>query len=584
MYQCIPTLLGTEFLLTISCYTQFLCLQISLAMQMPTPHRAPLAAYCSLLFLLLPSLLFSQRLNKYWVEFSDKNNSPYCTCRPAEFLSARALQRRALAGIAILENDLPVNPNYLNVLKNNGVQLHTTSRWLNAAAVISDTSAIKNLRKLAFVKNVTYIGPHLRYRNPPNRPTKKRQPLAEMPTVPGASRWGYAALQNNLLGVPLLHMAGHRGEGKWVAVMDGGFTNTDTIPLFDSVALQHRLYAAHDFVEHDGALYESAQHGTSVLSVMAANLPGYFVGTAPDATYFLLKTEDTGGEFPVEETNWIAGAEWADSAGVDIINASLGYTQFNDTTLGHRYWELNGRTAIGSRGAAIAATKGMIICNSAGNEGDGPWRHLGVPADAPGVIAVGAVSFDEKRAAFSSLGPTADGRIKPDLMAPGDEVVTAGNVGIKLGGSSGTSLASPMLAGALASLWSAFPDRTAREILEAVYAVADQSAVPDNERGYGLPNMTLAWLRLGGYDPQGRAFEPVGGTLSLLLSASDDLPLDGTFEVRDVWGKKVANARAELRTRDISELKISGLGSIPAGNYTVVFIGKERVERVLWRR
>lgn len=550
-------------------------------MQKSTPHFSRLTAHASLLLLLLPSLLFSQKLNKYWVEFSDKNNTPYCTCRPAEFLSARALHRRALAGIGIEENDLPVNPAYLNTLKTSGVQLHTTSRWLNAAAVISDTFAIRAVQKLAFVKNVTYIGPHLRYRNPPNRPAKKRQPLTEKVAVPGASPWGYATLQNNLLGVPLLHMAGHRGAGKWVAVMDGGFTNTDTIPLFDSVALQHRLYAAHDFVEHDGGLYEAAQHGTSVLSVMAANLPGYFVGTAPDATYFLLKTEDTGGEFPVEETNWIAGAEWADSAGVDIINASLGYTQFNDTTLGHRFWELDGRTAIGSRGAAVAATKGMIICNSAGNEGDGPWRHVGAPADAAGLIAVGAVRFDEKRAAFSSLGPTADGRIKPDLMAPGDEVVTAGNVGTKLGGSSGTSLASPMLAGALASLWSAFPDRTAREVLEVVYASADQVIAPDNERGYGLPNMTLAWLRLGGYDPQGRAFDPVGGTLSLLISGQD-LPLDGVFEVRDVFGKKVAAARAELQRREISELKISGLGGLPPGAYTVVFIGKERVERVVW--
>lgn len=549
-------------------------------MQKPsTPFRL-LPSTLYLLPLLFPSLLFSQKLNKYWVEFSDKNNTPYCTCRPAEFLSARALDRRALAGIAIQENDLPVSPTYLNAVRISGVQLHTTSRWLNAAAVISDTSAIRAVRQLPFVKNVTYIGPHLRYRNPPNRPAKKRKPLTENMAVPGASRWGYAALQNNLLGVPLLHMAGHRGAGKWVAVMDGGFTNVDTIPLFDSIALQHRLYAAHDFVEHDGGLYESAQHGTSVLSVMAANLPGYFVGTAPDATYFLLKTEDTGGEFPVEETNWIAGAEWADSAGVDIINASLGYTQFNDTTLGHRFYELDGRTAIGSRGAAIAATKGMIICNSAGNEGDSPWRHVGVPADAAGLIAVGAVGFDEKHAAFSSLGPTADGRIKPDLMAPGDEVVTAGNVGTKLGGSSGTSLASPMLAGALASLWSAFPNRTAREVIEAVYASADQVTAPDNERGYGLPNMTLAWLRLGGYDPQGRAFDPVNGTLSLLISGQD-LPLDGTFELRDVFGKKVVAARAELQQREIYTLIFSGLGGLSQGAYTVVFIGKERVERVL---
>lgn len=416
------------------------------------------------LFLLLVVLLVSSRLpaqqpalSKWWVEFSDKNDNPYCTCRPAEFLSARALERRARAGIGIEENDLPVNPGYVRALTETGVLLHNTSRWLNTATVIADSAAAAALRGLPFVRGVRYLGPDIPVRNPPDRPPKQRVPIDSIPTVEGdQSGFGYAGLQNSLLGIPLVHAAGYRGAGIWVVVMDGGFTNVDTLPFFDSIALNGRLYQGRDFVERDGAVFESAQHGTSVLSVMAADLPGYFVGTAPEATYFLVKTEDTGGEFPVEETNWIAGAEWADSIGADIINASLGYTVFNDTTLSHTFAVLDGRSAIGSRGAAIAATKGMIVCNSAGNSGDEPWTYLGVPADAPGVVAVGAVSPDGSRATFSSRGPTADGRIKPDLMAPGETVVVAGDTGTDLGLSNGTSLASPMLAGALAALWSAF--------------------------------------------------------------------------------------------------------------------------------
>lgn len=538
---------------------------------------------CFWLMWVVPGCVFAQNLQKYWVEFTDKDHTPYCTCRPADFLSARAIDRRAQAGIAVVENDLPVDPAYIKALKANGVALHTASRWLNAAAVISDTAAIRQVRRLPFVKQVAYLGPHLRYRNPPNRPAKVRQSLTQSPALPGASIWGYAALQNSLLGLPLLHLAGHRGTGKWIAVLDGGFTNVDTIPLFDSTALQRRLFAAHDFVEHDSGLYESAQHGTSVLSLMAANLPHYYVGAAPDATYFLLKTEDTGGEFPVEEANWIAGAEWADSAGVDILNASLGYTQFNDTTLGHRYRELDGRTAIGSRGASIAATKGMIICNSAGNEGDGPWKYIGVPADAPGVIAVGSVTVQEQRSSFSSQGPTADGRIKPDLMAPGDEVLTAGVVGITLQGGSGTSLASPLLAGALASLWSAAPESTAREVLEAAFASADQHLSPDNKRGYGLPNMSLAWLRLAGYTRQGQAANAEAGTLHLLLNP-EELPLDAGYELRDLLGHTVARPVAQVKQAEIITLSFSNLAHLPRGSYTLVALGKNRTERrlIIW--
>lgn len=537
-----------------------------------------------LFILCLQQSVFAQKTYKFWVEFKDKQNSPYCTCRPAEFLSARALDRRARAGIEVLENDLPVNPEYLNQLKNKGVQIHSASRWLNAAAIMADSNVIVGIEKLPFVKSLRYLGPHLKYRNPPNRPVKKRAPLAINPAIQGNDipLWGYAGQQNQLLGLPVLHLAGHRGAGVWVAVMDGGFTNADTIPMFDSVGLQGRLFPGWDFVERDAGVFEAAQHGTSVLSVMASNLPQYFVGTAPDATYFLLKTEDTGGEFPIEEVNWVAGAEWADSVGVDILNASLGYTSFNDNRLSHVYEDLDGRTAIGSKGAAIAATKGMIICNSAGNEGDGEWHFIGVPADAPGILAVGAVGSDAQRAAFSSFGPTADGRIKPELVAPGDQVVVAGNVGIALGLSSGTSLASPMLAGALASLWSAFPDKTAEEILDAVFATADQIGQPDNERGYGLPEMTEAWIRLNGFRFSNGGmsyFNRDAGEL-VFTYAFDFFKPGDSVELLNDWGQKVANIAAQISPNEITTLKINGLTGLPAGHYHIVLKNKNGVKRL----
>lgn len=539
-------------------------------------------------FLLLPALCISQKLNKYWVEFTDKDLSPYCACRPGEFLSQRALERRERANIQVVENDLPVSPAYLTALKKSGLQVHSVSRWLNAATLIADSSAIKKVNALPFVKSCKYIGPHLKFRNPPNRTVKKRNPEPDYPKPGGTQNpMGYTTLQNSLLNLPPLYAAGHRGKGIWVAVMDGGFINADTMPFFDSVGLQGRLHPGWDFVERDAGLFEAAGHGTSVLSVMAANLPGYFVGTAPDATYFLLKTEDTGGEYPVEEANWISGAEWADSIGVDIINASLGYTSFNDTTLSHKYATLNGRTAIGSRGAAIAATKGMIICNSAGNEGDDSWHYIGVPADAPGLIAVGAVNSEGDRANFSSFGPTPDGRIKPDLVAPGDDIVVAGNVGTELGVSSGTSLACPMLAGAIAALWSAYPEKNAAEIQDAVFRSADQYEHPDNERGWGLPDMANAWLALGGFS-NGQstfAYDRKAGELTLVF-AHDFFKNGDSVSLQNSLGETVAGTVSMIYQNAISSVNVSGLGDLPAGAYSIQISNAERTEMytvAIWR-
>ncbi len=520
---------------------------------------------------MLPGFLSAQKLNKYWIELTDKNNSPFSVNRPAEFLSLQAIERRENARIPVEESDLPVNPQYVRAVEAGGARIHGTSRWLNAVSVIADSATATSLQKLPFIKKVQYLGPHLKIRNQLNRPAKKRGVVQDYPRPGGDENpWGYATLQNSLLGIPALHAAGFRGRGIRIAVMDGGFTGTDTLPFFDSLALNGRLVAGKDFVELDTSLFESAQHGTSVLSVMAACLPGYFTGTAPEATYFLLKTEDTGGEFPIEEANWVAGAEWADSAGVHIINASLGYTAFNDPALGHFYHELDGKTAIASKGASMAASKGIIVCNSAGNEGDGAWRHTGVPADARGIIAVGAVDNSGSRAVFSSVGPTADGRIKPDLTAPGDMVVVAGEKGIDLGLSSGTSLASPMLAGSIAALWSAFPEKTAAEITDAVFATADQALQPDNERGYGLPDMTQAWLQLGGFTGNGVpcSFDRTRGKLDVLLNFRPSGELKA--ELRNQTDQVISNYSVNCNREQLPTLTLGSLHLLPAGIYHLI--------------
>jgi hypothetical protein len=520
------------------------------------------------LLLLLPGVLSAQKLNKYWVELADKAGSPFSVSRPAEFLSLRAIERRENARIPVDESDLPVNPQYLRMLEDNGVRIHGTSRWLNAVSIIADSASAASLPKLPFVKKVQYLGPHLKIRNELNKPPGRRGPVPDYPKPGGVENpWGYATLQNSLLGVPVLHAAGFRGRGIRIAVMDGGFNGTDTLPFFHNADREGRIISGRDFVELDTSLFESAVHGTSVLSVMASDLPGYFVGTAPEATYYLLKTEDTGGEFPIEEANWVAGAEWADSAGVHIINASLGYTAFNDQQLGHSYEELDGKTAIGSKGAAIAASKGIIICNSAGNEGDGPWRHTGVPADARGIIAVGAMDDSGNRASFSSLGPTADGRIKPDLIAPGVMVVVAGEKSIDLGLSSGTSLASPLLAGSIAALWSAYPEKTATEITNAVFEAADQNLQPDNERGYGLPDMTRAWLQLGKFSEQPLpcSFNRFDGILTVLLNFS---PTPGLkVEIRGPNDQIVSNYTVTCSETQLPTLTLGNMQHLPTGIY-----------------
>lgn len=335
----------------------------------------------------------------HWVELTDKDKTPYSVFRPQEYLSPRAIERRQTMGIAINEDDLPINPAYIDTIVALGAPLHARSKWLNSIAVYTtDKAVLKRIEALPFVKAVRPLGkfrlvsvPKLKTTSPKVDP-KKHQ----------IDYYGDAANQIKMLGGDLLHQYGYSGQDVHIAIFDGGFLSVHAMPVFDSLYADDRLLGTHDFVEGDDMVYESSTHGTNVLGTMASKAPYLMVGTAPDASYYLFKTEDVKGEFRTEEFNWVAALERADSLGVDVVNSSLGYTGFNDTTMSYTYAQLDGQTALSSRGANIGASKGILVVNSAGNEGDGPWHYIGTPADAPGVFTVGAVRPNGNRASFSS--------------------------------------------------------------------------------------------------------------------------------------------------------------------------------------
>ncbi|MEM1321744.1 MAG: S8 family serine peptidase [Bacteroidota bacterium] len=497
------------------------------------------------LFLLLliccfaaPASTVGQTLKKakYWVEFTDKKNTPYSLLQPWDYLSPRALDRRARQGIPITEQDLPVDPNYLQALTQEGATIATRSKWLNAAMIVADSLMMSKIANLPFVATTEYVGRHIEKRYFLRETNKNRDYRDDYPQVNG--RYGYGTPQIQLLKGEKLHQLGFEGQGMLIAVLDGGFVNVDIMPFFDSLQAEGRLLMGRDFVDDDEYVYESSSHGSKVLSVMAADLPGLLTGTAPASSYVCIKTEDTRGEYLMEECNWVAGAEYADSLGADIINSSLGYTTFNDTSMNYTFEELDGLHSRASRAADIAFSKGMIVVNSAGNSGSDAWRTIGAPADAWDVVSVAATRYDGSKASFSSFGPSADGRIKPTVAAVGQQVMVASTYSYQIDISNGTSFASPTMAGAISALWSAFPDRSNQEIVAAVEQSASQYTAPNDSLGYGIPDFVKAYGLLKGERADSRALRATLVDDQVLL-ASDTLNREVELKIYDVLGRRL---------------------------------------------
>ncbi|KOS05966.1 peptidase S8 [Flavobacterium akiainvivens] len=422
-----------------------------------------------------------------WVYFTDKPDAGYYLANPLEMLSQKALDRRANQGIALDEQDVPIHPDYITGIETaSGITVMAKSKWLNALHVRGSQQAINALENLSYVDYVAFANQNLNN----GRVMQPAQLLAVQNTQENYN-YGGSAGQVQMLNAHLLHQQGYTGEGITIAVLDAGFPGVNTAAPFQHLMTNNLVLGGYDFVANSPDFYGGGNHGTRILSTLAGYTENQLVGTAPDAFYYLFRTENADSENPVEESYWVEAAEMADSLGVDIINTSLGYLDYDNPDYTYTYADLNGQTAFMSRGANVAFTRGMLVVVSAGNNGDDPEPHVMVPGDAFNALTVGAVDQSEQYAYFSAIGPTVDGRVKPDVMAKGFAATYANTDGTIATGN-GTSFAAPVMAGAVACLWQAAPNRTNAEILQIVKQSADRYNNPDSQYGYGIPDFSIA--------------------------------------------------------------------------------------------
>ncbi|RLD64945.1 MAG: peptidase S8 [Bacteroidetes bacterium] len=459
----------------------------------------------TLLMSLFVVSLFAQTTYKFWVSLTDKNSSPYSITQPLDFLSQRAIDRRTTQNITITSQDFPVNPSYKTDVRSTGVTIIGTSKWMNGILVqTTDSSKAADIAALTCVDEVLWVATYSGTKSffGGGNAMKKMNIEDEVAYIQEINKangidYGFGYNQANMLAVDFLHDIGSKGGSKVIAVLDGGFRDVDNLAAFDSLFDAGRILGTFDVSEPGNNVYNEATHGMSVLSCMGSNLPGKMVGTAPHASYWLFRTEETGTEQIVEEYNWLIGAEMADSVGADMINSSLGYTEYDYPIWNHTYADMDGNTTIVTKAADLASSKGILVCNSAGNSGNDPWNYIGAPADADSVLAVGGTDKNGIHTYFSSHGYSYDGRVKPNVVAQAENTIVANTSG-SFGPSNGTSFSSPVTCGAVCCLWDANPDMTNMEIIDAVERSADRYNNPDTLYGYGIPNLAAANIILSG--------------------------------------------------------------------------------------
>ncbi|MEZ5105064.1 MAG: S8 family serine peptidase [Draconibacterium sp.] len=425
----------------------------------------------------------------YWVAFTDKNNSQYSLSYPEEFLSSRAIQRRNNQLIAIDSLDLPVNANYVSQVVGQGAKFIHSSKWLNGITVKAEVKDFKSkVLQLPFVKEVQLTKTGIETKS---AIIKFNESGSEDNLPVDTSYYGPSVFQTAIMNGQFLHNLNMKGQGFQIAVLDGGFLNTDIYPAFYTLWSNNQILGTKDFVDPSVRFFDTHYHGMSVLSCMGGYVQGQLVGTAPKASYWLIRSEDNGSEFLIEEDNWVAAAEYADSVGADVINSSLGYFMFDDPQMDHTYAEMDGKTTRVTKGANIAASRGMLVFSSAGNEGNNNWKYIVAPADGDSVFGVGAVGKDTIPAYFTSYGPASNGDVKPNVTALGFQTYLQRSNGL-LGYSNGTSFSSPVLAGMATCLWQSLPEAKAYEVKRAIEKSAHIYEKPDSLMGYGVPDFKLA--------------------------------------------------------------------------------------------
>ena len=516
------------------------------------------------LFLLLISSFLGFSQEDAWVYFTDKPDSAIYLANPLTMLTQKSLDRRTAQNIALDIKDVPISPSYITQITNaTGITVMAKSKWLNALHIRGSVTDIQQLSTLSFVNSIQFANATLNA-NASGKSVSTVNIEAVNKTLETQINFAYGNSNNQIqmLGGDLLHQQNFTGTGKTIAVLDAGFPGVDTAAPFQRLFTNNLLLGGYDYVNQSTNFYTGGTHGTLVLSTMGGYVENSLVGTAPDASYYLFITEDVNSENPVEESYWVEAAEEADRLGVDIINTSLGYFGYDNPNYSYTYEDMDGVTSFISRGADVAFSRGIICVTSAGNSGSTANPHISVPADAINTLAIGAVNAAGLYTSFSSIGPSFDGRVKPDVVAQGVQAVVSdpsGNIGL----ANGTSFSGPITAGMVACLWQALPTKTNAEIIQIIKESASIFVNPTPQLGYGIPNYNTALSTALGINVIKKdSFllypNPVKDVLN--INTTDFSP-DTTLLVYSILGQKV------LETKAISAHFSVPVSQLPSGVY-----------------
>lgn len=528
--------------------------------------------FASILLTWIVSVSAYAQQNRYMVFFKDKAGVSYTTDNPIAFLSQGAVDRRILQGIDVDVRDLPVQADYVDGVRSAGAEVFHTTRWLNGILVACEPSVINAIQSLPYVDRVEFVSP------PAGGPSGGRRSfnLRSKNSNAGIETESQLAM----LGIHRMHEGDYTGAGVTIAVLDSGFPGVDKVPAFRHIfeAGRFEQTVSYDFVHHSADVFQYDDHGTEVLSVIGAQIPDAYTGGAFEASFQLFITEDVVTEYRIEEYNWLFAAERADSAGVDIIHSSLGYYDFDEPSMNYSLSQMDGKTAVVTQAAQLAADRGIIVVTSAGNEGNiASWRIITAPADAVDVLAIGGVNSAREKTNSSSIGPTSDNRIKPDLAALGMGVKVVKASG-QISTASGTSLAAPLVTSLVAGVVQRYPDLTSRQIVDLLKQTASQATRPDNLLGYGIPNFQ-AVVNFQERVPQNSVFEIFPNPLkddTLTISPNDPTLID-SCEIEIITAQGQSLGREMARFDWLNRNYRANLSGLAAGLYYVrVFAEKRR--------
>ena len=522
--------------------------------------------------------VFSQ--DRYIVHFTDKDNSPFTLNNPSEYLSQKAIQRRQDQNIEIIEQDIPVNQAYVLQVDalSSSIETYFTSKWLNNLLVQCNDADALQIETLPFVSSVEYVGPGVKLTPEGNGTLREFENLRRRNKRVNSAT---TDIQNEMLGIDAMHEMGFTGKGIDIAVMDGGYEGANGISYFEHLYTGGNIKYTYDYVSAGYDVYKYSDHGTKVLSLMGGFAPGEFEGTAYDANFYLFVTEDDCNvcEHRIEEYNWVFAAEFADSAGVDIINTSLGYSLFEDPSMNYSIADLNGQTTVISIASTIAASKGIVLVAAAGNEGNNSWGYITAPADAFDILSAANVDLTGKRWKSSSHGNSSDGRIKPDLAAPGTGVAIINKAGNIVGGS-GTSFSSPMIAGLVAGIMQAYPELSASEIRFFLTRSASKAALPDSLMGYGIPHFE-SFVNLLSFAEKESNFtlfpNPIDNLLVIRVNNPDEVT-DSELIIYDVKGNLIMETKLSFSWQQLTQTV--DISTFRAGVYIINLIVGSEVDKI----